>query len=124
MKITPVLVVDEIESSLPFWVERLGFEKLVEVPEGDRLGFVILARENSEIMLQTAESVRKDTGEFMPNLRPGGVGLFIEVSDFNVMLKNLEGYPIALGYRTTTYGMREVGVHAPGGHPIIFAAQA
>jgi hypothetical protein len=43
MKITANLFVDEIEKALPFWVDRMGFEQAVGVPEGDRLGFVILA---------------------------------------------------------------------------------
>jgi len=33
-KLTPILLVKEIEPSLPFWVDRLGFKKTVEVPEG------------------------------------------------------------------------------------------
>ncbi len=71
MKITPVLIVEEIEKSLAFWVDRIGFVKTVEVPEGDRLGFVILVRDGAELMLQTAESVRKDAPQFVPE---GGVG--------------------------------------------------
>ena len=47
MKITPVLIVDEIEKSLPFWIERMGFTKTVEVPEGDGLGFVIVVRDGA-----------------------------------------------------------------------------
>ena len=66
MKITAVLLVDEIEKSLPFWVERMGFEKTVEVPEGDRLGFVILVRDGAELMLQTIASARKDAPVFLP----------------------------------------------------------
>ena len=31
-KITPVLFAEEIEPCLKFWVERLGFEKTIEVP--------------------------------------------------------------------------------------------
>jgi hypothetical protein len=31
-KSTPVLIVDAIEPSLPFWQERLGLERPVEVP--------------------------------------------------------------------------------------------
>ena len=31
-KITPVLLVNEIESILPFWIGRLGFAKTIEVP--------------------------------------------------------------------------------------------
>jgi hypothetical protein len=34
-KATPVMIVERIEPVLPFWVERLGFAKTVEVPEDD-----------------------------------------------------------------------------------------
>ena len=51
------------------------------------------------------------------------VCLFIEVEDFADILKRLEGYPIALSERTTFYGMREIGVHEPDGHIVIFAAR-
>jgi len=60
VKITAVLIVEEIEKSLGFWVDRMGFEKTVEVPEGDRLGFVILTRNGAELMMQTISSLRKD----------------------------------------------------------------
>ncbi len=96
MKITAVLLVEEIEKSLPFWVERMGFEKTVEVPEGDRLGFVILAREGAELMLQTIESVRKDAPQFVPKAGTSVAALFIEVDDFADTVRRLEGYAIAL----------------------------
>lgn len=36
-KLSPVLIiVDAIEPCLPFWMERLGFAKVVEVPEAWR----------------------------------------------------------------------------------------
>ena len=123
MKITPVLIVEAIEMSLPFWVDRMGFEKTVEVPEGDRLGFVILAREGVELMFQTLESVGKDAPQFMPK-GANSVGLFIEVDDFADCLKRLKDYPVAMAERTTFYGMREIGVFEPGGHTVVFAAKA
>lgn len=115
---------EAIEACLPFWVDRMGFTKTVEVPEGDRLGFVILAHEGAELMLQSVESVRKEVAAFAPDGPPRGTGLFIEVSDFADTLKRLAGYPIALPERTTFYGMREIGVYTPGGHVVIFAALA
>ena len=57
MKITPVLVVEEIEPCLPFWVERMGFQNVAEVPDGDRIGFVMLVRDGVELMLISDESV-------------------------------------------------------------------
>jgi uncharacterized glyoxalase superfamily protein PhnB len=123
MKITPVLIVEEIEKSLPFWVERMGFEKTVEVPEGDRLGFVILARDGAELMLQTTDSVRKDQPQLAPGSHASAAALFIEVEDFADVRKRIEGYPVAMAERTTFYGMREIGVREPGGHVAIFAAR-
>ncbi len=123
MKITAVLMVEEIEKSLPFWMDRMGFTKTVDVPEGDRLGFAILVRDGAEIMLQTVESVRKDAPQFVPQSLSHDVGLFVEVDDFDDILKRLEGYPTALEERTTFYGMREIGVREPNGHIVIFAAR-
>ena len=124
MKITPVLMVEEIEKSLPFWMDRMGFVKTVDVPEGDRLGFVILVRDGAEIMLQSIESVRKDSPQFVPQGDSYNVGLFVEVEDFADVLKRLEGHSTALPERTTFYGMREIGVREPSGHIVVFAARS
>lgn len=47
--LTPVLFVEKIEAVLPFWMQHLGFIKTVEVPEGDRLAFVILQQGSAEV---------------------------------------------------------------------------
>jgi catechol 2,3-dioxygenase-like lactoylglutathione lyase family enzyme len=123
MKITPVLLVNEIEKSLPFWVDRLGFTKTVEVPEGSRLGFVILAKDGGELMLQTWDSAQKDGPDLLPKDRRAFTALFIEVGDFADILKRLQGWPITLAERTTFYGMREIGVHDPDNNAVVFATR-
>jgi uncharacterized glyoxalase superfamily protein PhnB len=123
MKITAVLVVEQIEKSLPFWIDRMGFTKITEVPDEGRLGFVILVRDGAELMMQTVASVRKDAPQFAPKVHSNSVGLFIEVEDFADILKRLEGYEIALPERVTFYGMREIGVREPSGHTVVFAAR-
>lgn len=120
MKITPVLIVREIETSIPFWIDRMGFEKTAEVPEDDKLGFVILVRDGAELMLQTVASVQKDSPQFATESR---AALFIEVTDFGDVLKRLNGYPIAMPERVAFYGMREIGVLEPNGHVVVFAAR-
>jgi hypothetical protein len=116
-------MVEEVENSLPFWVDRMGFTKTVDVPDGDRLSFVILVREGAEVMLQTIASVEKDEPKFAPKAGSNNVGIFVEVDDFGDVLKRLEGYPITMSERTTFYGMKEIGVHEPGGHIVVFAAR-
>jgi hypothetical protein len=119
-KLTPVIMVDAIEPCVPFW-ERLGFAKTAEVPEGDRLGFVILARDAVEVMYQTHESVAKDAAGLVPREHGHGAALFIEVSDIESVAQALAGVDIVVPRRQTFYGMDEIGVREPGGHVVMFA---
>jgi uncharacterized glyoxalase superfamily protein PhnB len=123
MKITPVLVVDEIEPSLKFWVGQLGFEKTVEVPEGDKLGFVILVKEGTEVMLQTRASIQKDAGPAADAVLTSGSNLYIEVDNFAEALEHVKGAEVLVPERTTFYGMREIWVREPGRHVLGFAAR-
>ena len=124
MKLTPVLIVEAVERSVPFCVDRMGFTKTVEVPDEDKIGFAILQRQGAELMLQSIASVRKDVAAFAPDGDgTKGCGIFIEVEDFEDVRQRLAGYPIVLPERLTFYGMREIGVREPSGHTVIFAAK-
>jgi len=123
MKITPVLVVEEIESALLFWVDKIGFDKTVEVPEGDKLGFVILQKEGAELMLQSRASIRKDAGPAADAVLAAGSNLYIEVDDFAGVLQRVTGAEVIVPERTTFYGMREIWVREGGRHVVGFAAK-
>ena len=123
MKITPILIVDQIEPCLKFWVDRLGFEKTVEVPEGDRIGFVILQKEGAELMLQSRASVVKDAGPAADAILGAHSHLFIEVDNFADALARVKGAEVLVPERTTFYGMREIWVREPGRHVVGFAAK-
>jgi hypothetical protein len=123
MKITPVLLVESIEKSLPFWIDRMGWQKTVEVPDGESLGFVILVRSGAELMLQTLESARKDEPKLVYDAKSHRTSLFIEVDDWPDIIQRLSGYEITMSERDTFYGMREIGVLEPNGHVVIFATR-
>jgi uncharacterized glyoxalase superfamily protein PhnB len=123
MKITPILIVDAIEPSLKFWVDKLGFEKTVEVPEGDKLGFVILQKEGAEVMLQSRASVLKDAGPAADAVLTSGSNLYIEVDSFSDALERVKGAEVLVPERTTFYGMREIWVRDAGRHVVGFAAR-
>ena len=123
MKITPVLIVEEIERSLPFWVERLGFQEIVRVPDGERIGFIMLQKQGTELMMQTAASVFKEKPKFAPRGDLPVTSLFVEVENLSEIAEQLEGYPIAMPERTTFYGMREIGVFEPSGNIVVFACK-
>src|SRR5262245_34759584 len=106
-RLTPVLMVEAIEPCLPFWIDRLGFSKTAEVPEGDVLGFVILAREGVEVMYQTRASVAKDVEPLARNPM-GGSMLYIDVEDIDEVEQALAGITPVVPRRTTFYGAEEV----------------
>ena len=121
-RITPVLLVKEIEPLIPFWVDRLGFAKTVEVPDGNKLGFVIFQKNSVEVMYQTYASVEKDAPPAMSSeARKGPTYLYMEVDNLDAVLAQMKDSRMVMPVRTAFYGMKEFAVQDPGGHFITFA---
>ena len=118
-KLTPVLVVDQVEPCAAFWTGALGFQRTAEVPHEGELGFVILQKDAVEIMYQSRASVAAD----LPPLAEGPYRtiLFIEVDDLDAVEAAVAGAEVVQPRRTTFYGMMEIGVREPGGNVVIFA---
>jgi uncharacterized glyoxalase superfamily protein PhnB len=120
-KSTPVLFVETIEASLPFWQERLGFSRPVEVADGDRLGFVILTNGAVEIMYQSVAMLHKDSAAHAGFFHNDKTFLFIEVDNLDATAQALDGFEIVMPRRETFYGSTEIGYREPGGHYVTFA---
>jgi len=120
-KITPILFAEEIEPCLQFWIERLGFEKTIEVPDGNKLSFAILQKGAVELMYQTCASAAKDITTISSEVRKGPSFLYVEVDNLNEVVSTLKGVDVAMPIRTTFYGAKEIGVKDPAGHVVIFA---
>jgi uncharacterized glyoxalase superfamily protein PhnB len=120
-KLTAVLFVEKIESVLPFWTQHLGFIKTVEVPDGDKLAFVILQQGSAEVMYQSFASVDKDLPAIAADIRKGPTFLYLEVDDLAALKTAIAGMDVYMPERTTFYGSREIGVKDPAGHFITFA---
>jgi hypothetical protein len=121
-RLTPVLVVEAIEPVLPFWT-ALGFRRVTEVPEGDGLGFVILQRDDVEVMYQTFKSVEKDEPRSLKGKRAiGAAALFITVDRLDDVTRLVpQGTDIIEQRRETFYGSMEMIVRDAGGNVITFA---
>ncbi len=116
--LTPLLIVDRIEPCLDFWT-RLGFQKIVELPEGEHLGFVILRSAAVEVMYQSRASVAKDIpvmAEF-----PSSSVLYIRVIGLDGIIETLRAAEVVVEKRVTFYGATEYWVREPGGNIIGFS---
>jgi uncharacterized glyoxalase superfamily protein PhnB len=121
-KLTPVLIVDAIEPVLPFW-QAFGFTQTVAVPHEDKLGFVILVRDDIEVMYQTFASVKQDEPRVLEGkLKPGAASLFFQVDDLEDIMRRIPpGTDVIVERRKTFYGATETIMRDPAGHIVNFA---
>ena len=119
-KLTPVIFVEAIEPCLEFWT-RLGFEMTMSIPEGDQLGFAILASGPVEVMYQSRASVMKDLPALVQEPFTSRTNLYIEVESLERVIPRLAGAAIVVPPRKTFYGAEEIGVRAPCGTLVLLA---
>lgn len=120
-KITPVMFVEDVEPCAQFWVERFGFQKTAEVPDGNKLAFVMLQKGNVELMYQSYASAEKEGEMFSQMARKGPTFLYIEIDNLDEATAAAKGAEVTMPKRTTFYGSTEIGIKDPGGHYITFA---
>jgi uncharacterized glyoxalase superfamily protein PhnB len=99
-RITPVLFVKEIEPILPFWVDALGFTKTIEVPHGDKLGFIALQKGNTEVMYRSYASVGEDMPLIAESARKGPTFLYVEINNLDMVVAAFENLKIMQPERT------------------------
>ena len=120
-KITPVLRVKDVEEALPFWEEKLGFSRTVEIPDLNGIAFAILVRDDFEVMLQSESSANADVPALAGPSVAGTTALFIEVASLEPFLARLRPGDFVAPIRETFYGMREAIVRDPSGHVVVLA---
>ena len=116
-KCVPVMVVNEVEPCVDFWVSRFGFEKTAEVPHEGKLGFAIVANGKFELMYQSLASAQADVA----GSRLTDTALFIDVDDIDAVIARLDGLTPIIPKRDTFYGSTEYWVADPAGNSIGFA---
>ena len=121
-KITAVLFVEDIGPCVKFWVDRFGFEKTVEVPDGDKLAFAMLQKGSVELMYQSFASADKDVGTTISQVvRKGPTFLYVEVDNLEQTIHAAKGAEVVMPRRKTFYGSTEIGIKDPAGHYVTFA---
>lgn len=117
-RITPIAIVEAIEPSVPFW-EAAGMAVVASVPHGDRLGFVILAGEAGQLMLQTRDSLAEDLPP-VAALSPLWL-TYVDVDFIAATAAAIQGQDVIVPLRSTFYGAQEIWVRTSEGAVIGYA---
>jgi uncharacterized glyoxalase superfamily protein PhnB len=125
--VTPNLVVAEVERSLAFYRDILGFSVTATVPEVSPFAFAMMQRDDVTVFLNSLESVKE-----YPSLatRPiGGTNTLFIVLEAEDVTGGIDALfastspraKVFMGLKDQFYGMREFGIEDPDGYIIFFA---
>jgi uncharacterized glyoxalase superfamily protein PhnB len=121
-KLTPNLLVANVERSLAFYVDVLGFVRGMSVPDESPFVFASVTGGGVEIFLNDAATAIKEYPGF--GGRPlGATGtLYIEVEGVDALHDRLKNaVKIVMPLITQFYGVREFAFEDPDGYVITFA---
>ena len=127
--VTPNLVVADVERSLAFYRDVLGFTVTATVPDSSPFAFAMLQRDTVGVFLNSHESVKE-----YPALatRPiGGTNTLFIVLEADDITGGIDALfasispraTLFMGLKNQFYGMREFGIEDPDGYVIFFAQQ-
>ena len=126
--VTPNLIVADVDRSLAFDRDVLGFTAGESVPDTPPFVFVWMRRDGVNVFLNSVEAVRSEHSELAARA-PGGTAtlyIILEADDaaggVDALFASVSPRArVIMGLKTQFYGMREFGVEDPDGHVIFFA---
>jgi lactoylglutathione lyase len=121
-KLTPNLLVANVERSLAFYVGTLGFERGMTVPDASPFVFAAVTSGAVEMFFNDRATAIKEYPAF-DGKSIGATGtLYIEVDAVDALHERLKpAVKILMPIATQFYGMREFAIEDPDGYVITFA---
>jgi lactoylglutathione lyase len=124
-KLTPNLIVSNVERSVAFYRDILGFTVALTVPDASPLVFAALESGPIEIFLNAPEPAVAEYPAFKDRPLCDTLTLFIEVAGIRKVHDALkERVKIVMPLETKWYGMTEFAFEDPDGYLITFAERA
>jgi lactoylglutathione lyase len=121
-KLTPNLLVANVERSLAFYVDTLGFSRGMTVPDASPFVFASVTSGDVEIFLNDAATAVAEYPAFAGKPLGATGTMFIELEGVDALHDRLQSsVTITMPLTTKFYGMREFAILDPDGYVITFA---
>ena len=125
-KLTPNVMVEDVNATIQFYREVLGFEVLTTVPESGTFDWAMMQRDSVQLMFQSRGSLSSEIPLFTNNPIGATLTLYIDVADIHALydsVKEHEHVTIAQAMHSTFYGAQEFGIQDINGYILVFAQQ-
>jgi len=121
-KLTPNLMVEDVNRTIDFYRDLLGFEVQVTVPEQGQLDWAMLTRDGVTLMFQRRSSLAADIPALADAPVGGALTFYTEVDGVEALRAQLDGrVEIVHDLRDTFYGTREFCFRDCNGYLISFS---
>jgi catechol 2,3-dioxygenase-like lactoylglutathione lyase family enzyme len=121
-KITPNLIASNVERSLAFYRDVLGFSVTATVPETAPFAFALMTRGDITVFLNSPEAAIEEYPAFKDRPIGGTLTLFFEVTGIREAYAALESrVTLVMPLEVKWYGMTEFAFEDPDGYLITFA---
>ena len=122
-KITPNLIVDDVNATVEWYRDILGcFEVVLTDPERGKLEWAKMACEDVEIMFQSETSIKKSIPEIAARKFEEAVILYIEMDFIKGLYNRIKDkVDIIKELHTTHYGIQEFIIKDCNGFILVFA---
>jgi catechol 2,3-dioxygenase-like lactoylglutathione lyase family enzyme len=121
-KLTPNLMVEDVNRTIDFYRDVLGFEVQTTVPEEGQLDWAMLARDGVTLMFQRRASLAAEIPAFADAPVGGALTFYTEVNGVEALHAQLGGrVEIVQDLHDTFYGTREFCFRDCNGYLISFS---
>lgn len=127
--VTPNLVVTDIDRSMAFYRDVLGFAVFATVPEQTPFAFAWMQRDGVNVFLNSAEAVRAEH-ERLADRIGGAATMYIMIEGDSTAAEIDALYDavkdrarVMMPLKDQFYGIREFGIEDPDGYVIFMAQQ-
>ena len=121
-KLTPNLMVEDVNETVTFYQDVLGFALLASVPEEGQFNWAMMQHDAVEIMFQSRASLTEDVPLFKDKAIGGSLTLYIDVEDIKGLYGQVQNRVAILHEMSTTfYGTREFTIQDCNGYVLTFA---
>ena len=134
-RLTPNLMVDDVQQTVDFYCNTLGFEFIGGVPEGTQefilkpdpskaLAFAILQQGPVQMMFQSRTSLSAELPMFAQKAIGASATIYIEVDNAQELYAQIEDkITLVKPLHTTFYGMNEFYVKDINGYVLCFGSK-
>jgi len=123
-KLTPNLIVADVDRSVAFYRDVLGFALTIHVPDESPFVFAAMQHGDVEIFLNAAEAAYAEYPAFKERPIGGTLTQFIHVVGIRPFHAELVGrVNIVMALEKKWYGVTEFAITDPDGYIITFAEQ-